>query len=62
MSDNQFIGALYTYPWDLVDEGLDTALDKIVDLTGCQEIQLTPSYHVSNYFLPHNPRRPVYLG
>ncbi len=36
MSDNQFIGALYTYPWDLVDEGLDTALDKIVDLTGCQ--------------------------
>ena len=62
MTDNQFIGALYTYPWDLVDEGLDTALDRIVDLTGCQEVQLTPSYHVSNYFLPHNPKRPVYLG
>ena len=62
MAKNGFIGALYTYPWDLVDDGVDEALDRIVDLTGCSEIQLAPSYHVSNYFLPHNPKSPIRFG
>ena len=42
--------------------GVDAALDRIVDLTGCSEIQLTPSYHVSNYFLPHNLKSPIRFG
>ena len=62
MANNDFVGALYTYPWDLVDDGVDAALDRIVDLTGCSEIQLAPSYHVSNYFLPHNPKSPIRFG
>ncbi len=62
MAGRRFIGALYTYPWDLIDEGLDLALDRIIDLTDCQEILLTPCYHRSTYFLPHNPKRPVYFG
>ena len=62
MISNGFVGALYTYPWDLADDGVDAALDRIVDLTGCTEIQLTPSYHVSNYFLPHNPKSPIRFG
>ena len=62
MTNNNFVGALYTYPWDLADEGVDEALDRIVDLTGCTEIQLAPSYHVSNYFLPHNPKSPIRFG
>ena len=62
MTSNGFVGALYTYPWDLVDDGVDVALDRIVDLTGCTEIQLAPSYHVSNYFLPHNPKSPIRFG
>ena len=61
-TNNDFTGALYTYPWDLSDEGVDQALDRIVDLTGCTEIQLTPGYHVSNYFLPHNPKSPIRFG
>ena len=62
MANNDFVGALYTYPWDLSDDGVDAALDRIVDLTGCSEIQLAPSYHVSNYFLPHNPKSPIRFG
>ncbi|GEM_PF-573654 len=62
MTDKKFVGALYTYPWDLTDEGVDEALDRIIGLTGCTEIQLTPSYHVSNYFLPHNPSGPMRFG
>lgn len=56
-----FLGSIYTYPWDLRDEGIDRALDRIHD-TGCREVMLAASYHVSTYFLPHNPRRPIYWG
>ena len=62
MPSRNFVGALYAYPWDLTDEGVDDALDRIVDRTACTEILLTPSYHVSNYFLPHNPNGPIRFG
>lgn len=62
MTDSQFMGSLYTYPWDLTDEGLDISLDRIVDLTGCREVMLTPCYHQSTYFRPHNSEGPVYFG
>ena len=57
-----FITSIYTYPWDLTDEGLDRSLNRIADTAGCDEVMLTPSYHVSTYFLPHNPARPIYYG
>lgn len=58
----EFLGSIYTYPWDLTDEGLDRSLNRIADLARCKEVMLTPSYHVSTYFLPHNPKRPIYYG
>ena len=57
----EFIGSLYTYPWDLADEGMDVAMERFAT-TGCEEVMLTPCYHQSTYFLPHNPKRPVYCG
>jgi hypothetical protein len=57
-----FISSIYTYPWDLTDEGLDRSLNRIADTAQCDEVMLTPSYHVSTYFLPHNPARPIYYG
>lgn len=57
-----FLSSIYTYPWDLTDEGLDRSLNRIADTAGCQEVMVTPSYHVSTYFLPHNPTRPLYHG
>lgn len=59
---NNFLASIYTYPWDLTDEGLDRSLNRIVDTAQCDEVMLTPSYHVSTYFLPHNPTRPIYYG
>ncbi|MFN7918711.1 MAG: hypothetical protein U0Q16_01355 [Bryobacteraceae bacterium] len=58
----QFLSSIYTYPWDLHDEGLAAALKRIRDTTGVTELMVTPSYHVSTYFLPHNPKRPIYWG
>ena len=53
---------VYTYPWDLTDQGIDTALDLITHGAGLNSISLAQSYHVSTYFSPHNPRRPIYWG
>ena len=57
-----FLASIYTYSWDLTDEGLDRSLNRIADIAHCDEVMLTPSYHVSTYFLPHNPTRPLYYG
>ena len=62
MFTSKLIGSLYTYPWALVDEGFDVSLSRIADLARCAEVLLTPCYHRSEYFLPHNPKRPVYFG
>ena len=61
MSDD-FVVSLYTYPWDLSADGLDIALDRIADVAACDEVMLTPCYHRSEYYLPHNPKHPVYFG
>ena len=53
---------IYTYPWDLHDQGIDTALDIIADTAGLNSVSLALSYHESTYFLPHNPRRKIYWG
>lgn len=62
MPEDKFIGALYTYPWALADQGIDEALSQIVDLTGCREVWLTPCYHRSIFFRPYHPEKPIYFG
>ncbi len=52
---------IYTYTWDLHDEGIDRALDRIAE-AGLTNISLAVSYHISTYFLPHNPKRKLYYG
>ncbi len=54
--------SLFTYPWDLHDEGVDRALDFITEKAGFNSICLALSYHIATYFLPHNPRRKIYYG
>ena len=62
MTAHSFFGSMYTYPWDLSDEGPEVSLERISNLAGCREVMLASSYHVSNYFLPHHPRHPIYYG
>ena len=50
--------ALWVYPWDLLDEGLDASLGRIADL-GLQGISLATAYHAGLLVLPHNPRQKV---
>jgi len=53
---------MYTYPWDVVDEGYEPAVRRLAEVAGQNEAHIATSYHISTYFLPHNPRRKVYYG
>jgi len=54
--------SMLAYTWDLYEEGLEQPLENIADVAGCNEIALAVSYHISTYFLPHNPKRKLYYG
>ncbi|MFO7918397.1 MAG: hypothetical protein R6V13_09980 [Anaerolineae bacterium] len=50
--------ALWSYPWDLLDEGLDESLGRIADM-GLDGVSLAVSYHAGMLLLPHNPRQKI---
>ena len=52
--------ALYTYAWDLADEGLETALGRIRP-TGINTITLAASYHAGKFLRPHGVGGKVYF-
>jgi len=52
---------LYTYAWDLEDEGYDRAAGRIAG-AGFTAVNLATSYHAGKFILPHNPRRKVYFA
>ncbi|NOZ29272.1 MAG: hypothetical protein GXP39_14645 [Chloroflexi bacterium] len=50
--------ALWTYPWDVLDEGIDAALDRIA-ATGVDGISLAVAYHAARTLSPRGPRRRI---
>jgi hypothetical protein len=61
MAEPKPLQTIFTYPWDLNDDGLERALDAIQD-AGLNGVSLAVAYHVATYFLPHNPRRKIFFG
>ena len=52
--------AIYTYPWDLADEGLETALGRLRPL-GINTVTLATSYHAGKFVRPHGQSGKVYF-
>ena len=52
--------SLFVFAIDLVDEGVETVLDRIGDRAGADTITLAAAYHNARDVLPHNPNRAVY--
>ncbi|MDB5055812.1 MAG: hypothetical protein JWM44_3862 [Bacilli bacterium] len=52
--------SIWTYPWDLLDIGIDQAMTEIAQakLTG---VSLTTSYHAGRFLQPRSPKRKVYF-
>ena len=53
--------AIWAYPWDLLDEGVVSAAQRLSAL-GIDEINLATSYHSVQPFLPHNPERRTFFA
>jgi hypothetical protein len=51
---------MWTYLWDLVDEGWTTPL-QLMKENGLTHISLAAAYHAGRFLLPHNPKRKVYF-
>ena len=52
--------AMYTYAWDLHEEGVITVTDRLRD-AGLDTITLATSYHAGKFLRPHAPRQKVYF-
>lgn len=53
--------ALWAYPWDLIDEGVESVADRLAAI-GISEINLATNYHSVQPFLPHNPKRKTFFA
>ncbi len=51
---------MYTYPWDLADEGIGTATGRMRDC-GINTVTLAASYHAGKFLRPHSPAGKVYF-
>lgn len=52
--------SVWTYPWDLHDIGLDTALE-MLSAQGVNTVSLATSYHAGRFLQPGNPCRRVWF-
>lgn len=53
--------ATWAYPWDLIDEGIETGANRLVEM-GITEINLATNYHTVQTFNPHNPKRKTFFA
>ncbi|HEV8389982.1 MAG TPA: hypothetical protein VGQ35_09070 [Dongiaceae bacterium] len=53
--------AMWAYPWDVLDVGLDTAVADLRDRAGVNGINLATSYHAGRFFQPRSPVRKTYF-
>ncbi len=53
--------AMWTYPWDVLDVGIDAAVADLRDRAGLNGINLATSYHAGRFFQPRSPLRKSYF-
>lgn len=53
--------AIWTYPWDVLDLGIDAVAADIRDRAGLDGINLAVSYHAGRFFQPRSPHRKNYF-
>lgn len=50
---------MWAYPWDLLDEGIPAALDRMQQRAGTTGVAVATIYHAGKFLHPNNPRRKV---
>ena len=55
--------AVWTYPWDLADEGMEQVLDNVRDVAKCNAVSVASAYHNFKQLRPHAPAgQKIYIG
>jgi hypothetical protein len=50
---------MWAYPWDLLDEGIGPALDRMQARAKVTDVAVTAVYHAGKFLHPNNPRRKI---
>jgi hypothetical protein len=53
--------SMWTYAWDILDLGYDTALSELRARAGLNSVSLASSYHAGRFLQPRSPKRKVYF-
>ena len=53
--------SMWAYPWDIIDEGVDTVADRLTTV-GVSEVNVATNYHSIQTFNPHNPARRTFFS
>jgi len=53
--------AMWTYPWDVLDLGLETVVRDLRDRAGLNGINIATAYHAGRFFQPRSPKRKAYF-
>lgn len=53
--------SMWTYPWDVQDQGLDGTVADIRDRAGLNTISLATSYHAGRFLQPRSPTQKAYF-
>ena len=53
--------AMWTYPWDVQDLGIETVVHDLRDRAGLNGINIAAAYHAGRFFQPRSPRRKAYF-
>jgi hypothetical protein len=54
--------ALWIYPWDILDSGIDATVGRASEEWGLNALSLTPSYHSAKFLLPRRRSEKVFLS
>jgi hypothetical protein len=57
-NSHSFTASMWSYLWDLADEGYGSALNRMKD-NGLTCVSLACAYHAGKFLAPHNPKRKV---
>jgi hypothetical protein len=53
--------AIWAYPWDVLDLGLETVSRELRERAGLNGINIAAAYHAGRFFQPRSPRRKTFL-
>lgn len=53
--------SMWTYPWDLQDQGVDQAQAELRERAGVNSVSLATSYHAGRFLQPRSPRQKAYF-